>query len=180
MKKNYLTRESFGKYAESLKTVIPAFTPRQSVFFMPMAWMRAENNQYQPKHCITAFSESTPLSYLTAKILKKVIQMTNTIINTTESTLQQLYGFYQSMRHNWYKGNYTYEQEEVYLAVYNALEKALRKLPIQTEADKKIKLKYLKDVIGVAIEGADFNYDFSYGNGCEEEAFDIIDQLAGE
>lgn len=64
MKKNYLTRESFGKYAEGLKTVIPAFAPRQSVFFMPMAWMRAENIQYQPKHCITAFSESTPLLIL--------------------------------------------------------------------------------------------------------------------
>lgn len=47
---------------------------------MPMAWMRAENNQYQPKHLITAFSESMPLLILNGKILKKVIRMKNQLI----------------------------------------------------------------------------------------------------
>mgnify|MGYP002520936641 CR=1 FL=1 len=71
-----LTFDFNSGYTGSLKTVITAFAPRQRVFFMPMAWMRAENNQYQPKHLITAFSESTPLSFLTA-FLKKVIKMTH-------------------------------------------------------------------------------------------------------
>ncbi len=65
-------------YTESLKTITPAFTPRQRVFFMPMAWMRAENTQYQPKHCVIAFSESTPLLILRA-FLRKITQMTNSI-----------------------------------------------------------------------------------------------------
>lgn len=174
-----LTNEHAGRYGESLKTVKAAFTPRQSVFFMPMAWTRAENNQYQPKLSLTAFSESTPLSFLTA-LSKKVKDMISAINTTTQSTLQQLYGFYQSMRNNWYEGKYNLEQENAYLAVYSALEEALLKLPIQTEADRKVKLQYLKNVIGVSIEDANFKYDFSAGYGCEEEAFAIIDQLTGE
>lgn len=173
-----LTNEHAGRYGESLKTVTPAFTPRQSVFFMPMARMRAENNQYQPSLCYN-FSESAPLSFLTA-ISKMVTQMISAINTTTQSTLQQLYGFYQSMRNNWYEGKYNLEQENAYLAVYSALEEALLKLPIQTEADRKVKLQYLKNVIGVSIEDANFKYDFSAGYGCEEEAFAIIDQLTGE
>lgn len=84
-----LTNESGMFYAESLKTITPAFTPRQRVFFMPMAWMRAENTQYQPKHCVIAFSESTPLLILRA-FLRKITQMTNTIINSLYSQYQQL------------------------------------------------------------------------------------------
>lgn len=78
------------------------------------------------------------------------------------------------------EGKYNLEQENAYLAVYSALEEALLKLPIQTEADRKVKLQYLKNVIGVSIEGANFKYDFSAGYGCEEKAFAIIDQLTGE
>lgn len=74
-----LTTESRYDYDESLKTITPAFTPRQSVFFMPMAWTRAENIQYQPKHVLFAFSESTPLSFLTA-LLRKITQMKNQIV----------------------------------------------------------------------------------------------------
>ncbi len=74
-----LTTNPIYDYDESLKTVITAFTPRQRVFFMPMAWTRAENNQYQPKHLITAFSESMPLLILNGKFLKKVIKMINAI-----------------------------------------------------------------------------------------------------
>ena len=77
MVKKLLTRDSLRCYNEILKTVNTAFTPRKSVFFMPMARTRAENNQYQPKHLFTAFSESAPLSYLTVKILRKVNNMTN-------------------------------------------------------------------------------------------------------
>ena len=84
-----LTNESGMFYAESLKTITPAFTPSQRVFFMPMAWMRAENTQYQPKHCVIAFSESTPLLILRA-FLRKITQMTNTIINSLYSQYQQL------------------------------------------------------------------------------------------
>ena len=73
-----LTIQSGYRYTGSLKTITPAFTPRQRVFFMPMAWMRAENNRYQPKHCVIAFSESTPLLILRA-FLRKITQMTNII-----------------------------------------------------------------------------------------------------
>ena len=44
-----LTLGTAGNYAESLKTAKAAFTPRQSVFFMPMAWMRVGNIQYRPE-----------------------------------------------------------------------------------------------------------------------------------
>ena len=67
-----LTLQSIMKYTESLKTTYAAFTPRQSVFFMPfMAWMRAGNIQYRPKHSYVAFSESTPLLILNGEILRK-------------------------------------------------------------------------------------------------------------
>lgn len=74
-------------YDESLKTVTTAFTPRQSVFFMPMAWTRAENIQYQPKQLVTAFSESTPLSFLVA-ILKKVTKMKNQIVSFNNHNIE--------------------------------------------------------------------------------------------
>lgn len=75
-----LTFELNSGYAESLKLVIPAFAPvRFAIFlYLPMARTRAENNQYQPS-LYYSFSESSPLSYL-AVLSKKVIQMTNTII----------------------------------------------------------------------------------------------------
>ena len=75
-----LTLQSRYSYTGSLKTITPAFTPRQRVFFMPfLAWTRAENNQYQPKHCVIAFSESTPLLILNGEFLRKITQMTNAI-----------------------------------------------------------------------------------------------------
>ena len=75
-----MTFELNSGYAESLKLVIPAFAPvRYAIFlYLPMARTRAENNQYQPS-LYYSFSESSPLSYL-AVLSKKVIQMTNTII----------------------------------------------------------------------------------------------------
>lgn len=74
-----LTTESRCEYTGSLKTEHTAFTPRQRVFFMPMAWMRAENTQYQPKPLCSAFSESTPLLILNGDLLKKEHKMTNAI-----------------------------------------------------------------------------------------------------
>lgn len=75
-----LTNVLNSAYTESLKNVIPAFAPVRfcDFFVYPFGWMRAENIQYQPKHCITAFSEST-LPHTAREILKKVIQMTNSI-----------------------------------------------------------------------------------------------------
>lgn len=86
--KKRLTNESGLKYTESLKTVSTAFTPRQRVFFMPMAWTRAENKQYQPEHLLTAFSESTPLLILRA-FLKKVSTMTKYQI--AEEAINQIF-----------------------------------------------------------------------------------------
>ena len=77
--KNMLTTESRYEYTGSLKTTNTAFTPRQRVFFMPMAWMRAGNTQYQPKHLLVAFSESTPLLILNGDLLRKTNKMTNAI-----------------------------------------------------------------------------------------------------
>lgn len=73
--------------------------------------------------------------------------MTNTIINTTESTLQSLYRYYSEMAKTWYKGNYTIDQETIYGEVFNTLENALIKLPIQGPEDRKIKLALLQDII---------------------------------
>ena len=142
-----LTLRSGMFYAESLKTTNTAFTPRQCVFFMPMAWMRAGNIQYRPKHLLVAFSESTPLLILNGDFLRKTNKMTNTIINTTESTLQSLYRYYSEIKSTWYKGNYTIEQEDVYCTVFNALEDALVKLPPQCLEDRKIKYEMIKDVL---------------------------------
>ncbi len=145
--KKVLTIQKMAEYTESLKLVIPAFAPvRYAIFlYLPMARTRAENNQYQPS-LYYSFSESSPLSYL-AVLSKKVIQMTNTIINTTESTLQSLYRYYSEMAKTWYKGNYTIDQETIYGEVFNTLENALIKLPIQGPEDRKIKLALLQDII---------------------------------
>lgn len=142
-----LTFELKSGYAESLKLVIPAFAPVRfaNFLYLPMARMRAENNQYQPS-LYYSFSESSPLSYLVA-LSKKVIQMTNTIINTTESTLQSLYRYYSEMAKTWYKGDYTIDQETIYGDVFNALENALIRLPMQCPEDRKIKLALLQDII---------------------------------
>lgn len=169
-----LTFETAGIYAESLKTTLPAFTPRQSVFFMPMAWTRAENNQYQPKLCNVAFSESTPLSFLVA-LLRKTLQMTN----TNESTLQSLYRYYSEIKSTWYKGEYTIDQEDIYAAVFSAIEKALIKLPMQTPEDRKIKIAMLKNMVLFACE-TNGGYDLSAAPNMECESLELIEQLMKE
>lgn len=170
--KKCLTSDFLRCYAESLKTVNTAFTPRQSVFFMPMARTRAENNQYQPKHLFTAFSESAPLSYLTAKILKKVNKMTNIIKQTTETTIQSLYRYYCEMRDTWYKGNYTIEQENVYYDVFSALDDAIMKLPAQCEADRQIKYKHIKNML--TMDGT------QAVTGVDKYVLDTVNSLAAE
>lgn len=169
-----LTFETGGNYAESLKTVTTAFTPRQSVFFMPMAWTRAGNTQYRPEQLVTAFSESTPLSFLVA-ILKKVTKMTN----TNESTLQSLYRYYSEIKSTWYKGKYTIDQEDIYAAVFSAIEKALIKLPMQTPEDRKIKIAMLKNMVLFACETND-GYDLSAAPNMERESLELIEQLMKE
>lgn len=77
--KKVLTNESDGLYTESLKTVKAAFAPVTSDFFVSLWGMRAENNQYQPEHSLTAFSES-PANSIFGGLLRKVKDMTNTII----------------------------------------------------------------------------------------------------
>lgn len=73
-----LTLGTAGNYAESLKTAKAAFTPRQSVFFMPMAWMRVGNIQYRPEPSLAAFSESTPLFCGILRRLKKMTTLSDT------------------------------------------------------------------------------------------------------
>lgn len=167
-----LTSDSLGCYAESLKTANTAFTPRQSVFFMPMARTRAENNQYQPKYLLAAFSESAPLSYLTAKILKKANKMTKTIKQTTETTIQSLYRYYCEMRDTWFKGNYTIAQENVYCDVFSALDDAIIKLPAQCEADRQIKYKHIKNML--TMDGT------QAVTGVDKYVLDTINSLAAE
>lgn len=47
----------------------------------------------------------------------------------------------------WYKGDYTIDQETIYGDVFNALENALIRLPMQCPEDRKIKLALLQDII---------------------------------
>nr|DAL93363.1 MAG TPA: hypothetical protein [Caudoviricetes sp.] len=83
-----LTSESRYRYTGSLKTEHTAFnTPSACIFYAPLAWMRAENNQYQPKPLCSAFSESTPLLILKGDLLKKEHKMINAIsVFTFKST----------------------------------------------------------------------------------------------
>lgn len=178
--RNMLTMCINTGYTESLKTSSAAFAPRQRVFFMPVIlWgMRAENNQYQPKPSELAFSESPANSFF-GGLLKKVQKMTNTIINTTESTLQSLYRYYTEMKSSWYKGKYTNEQEELYFRVFQSLEDALLKLPAQSAIDYKIKLSMLKRLIQFPLE-TNHGIDLNLAENREIEALDLIEQIAGE
>lgn len=167
MQKKFLTSESLRCYAESLKTVNTAFTPRQSVFFMPMARTRAENNQYQPKHLFTAFSESAPLSYLTAKILKKVNKMTNTVISA-------LWQSYQALKSIKTVDDRVHSEEAVDAVFYamEAVETAISKCTAETPEDKAIKISLLKDL---------FMFDhIDINSGLEKNQLTIIEQLAAE
>lgn len=171
-----LTLGTAGNYAESLKTKLPAFTPRQSVFFMPMAWMRAENIQYQPKLCNVAFSESTPLSFLAA-LLRKTIQMT---------TLSEVYGVYTNLRQNFNSynpENYDKDTEEANTALcgaMNELEAAMAYIKIEGRSDRKLKLKLLKQSLSLAAERADGTIDLDNLSAAAREQLTMVLQLMGE
>ena len=171
-----LTFETGGNYAESLKTVTTAFTPRQSVFFMPMAWTRAGNTQYRPEQLVTAFSESTPLSFLVA-ILKKVTKMT---------ILSDTYGVYTNLRqifNSYNPENYDKDTEEVNTAMCGALcelEIAMAYLPIEDKADRKLKLKLLKQSLSLAAERADGTIDLDNLSATAREQLTMALQLIKE
>lgn len=75
-----LTIQSGYRYTKSLKTTNTAFnTPSACLFYALLAWMRAGNTQYRPKHLLVAFSESTPLLILNGDFLRKTNKMTNAI-----------------------------------------------------------------------------------------------------
>lgn len=150
-----LTNNLNGNYAESLKTAKAAFTPRQSVFFMPMAWTRVGNIQYRPEPSLAAFSESTPLSFLAA-LLKQVTKMT---------TLSDTYGAYVQLRQilkNYASSSYDMETDEGLSAVcaaLNSLETAIAYIPMEDKSDRKIKLEILKKTITDIAEDNDGKID---------------------
>ncbi len=62
-------------YSKSLKNLTPAFAHVRFAIFLclPFWRMRAENNQYQPKLCVKAFSESAT-SQICVAFLRKLTQ----------------------------------------------------------------------------------------------------------
>lgn len=98
--KKYLTDESGMFYVESLKNFNTAFAPvRYAIFlYLPIWRMRAENNQYQPKLLLKAFSESAT-SQICVALLRKFNKMTNTIIQNLINILETEIGsIYRSAR----------------------------------------------------------------------------------
>lgn len=93
------------------------------------------------------------------------------------STLQMLFKLYMELKVNWYKGEYTSEQESVFGAVHTALLNALITLPIIVPADKQVKLNLLRDITAFNCENSEGDYDLDNATGCEAEAFNLIDQL---
>lgn len=176
MKINRLTFNLRRNYAESLKTVTTAFTPRQSVFFMPMAWMRVGNIQYRPEQLVTAFSESTPLSFLAA-LLKKVTKMT---------TLSEVYGVYTNLRqifNSYNPENYDKDTEEANTALcsaMNELEAAMAYIPMEDKSDRKLKLKLLKQSLSLAAERADGTIDLDNLSAAAREQLAMTLQLIKE
>ena len=109
-----------------------------------------------------------------------------TIINNQEirnqyknelSTLQMLYKSYMEVKCNWYKGKYTNKEEDAFCNAYFTLRDTIIKLPIIIPEDSKIKLEVLKDVLAYNVENNHGDYDLESGDGFEEEAFDLINQL---
>lgn len=169
-----LTLGTAGNYTESLKTVTTAFTPRQSVFFMPMAWMRVGNIQYRPEQLVTAFSESTPLF---CGITKKVTKMT---------TLSETYDAYVKLRQilkNYTSSSYDMETDEGLSAVcaaLNSLETAIAYIPMEDKSDRKIKLEILKKTITDIAEDNDGRIDLDKLPPRSREQLTMVLQLMGE
>lgn len=143
--KKILTFKNKKHYTGNLKTSNTVIAPVRFCDFFVFAKrrMRAENIQYQPKLVFEAFSESATFHNLCGN-LRKVKHMKNT---KSETTIQTLYRYYSEMRDTWYIGDYSLEQEAVYGKVFSALQDAIMRLPAQGEADRKIKCRYLKEII---------------------------------
>ena len=175
MKKKFLTSDSLGCYAESLKTYIHGFRTRQfcDFFVYPYGVLRAGNilNTCQSVLYV-AFSEAPLFSQFTRAILKRTYKMTNTVKKSAESTIQSLYRYYCEMRDTWYQGNYTLQQENIYGDVFNALDDAIMKLPAQCEADRQIKYKHIKNML--TLDGT------QAVSGVDKYVLDIINSLAAE
>lgn len=169
-----LTFETAGIYAESLKTAKAAFTPRQSVFFMPMAWMRVGNTQYRPEPSLAAFSESTPLF---CGILRRLKKMT---------TLSEVYGVYTNLRqifNSYNPENYDEDTEEANTALcgtMNELEAAMAYIKIEDRSDRKLKLKLLKQSLSLAAERADGTIDLDNLSATAREQLTMVLQLMKE
>lgn len=169
-----LTLGTAGNYAESLKTAKAAFTPRQSVFFMPMAWMRVGNIQYRPEPSLAAFSESTPLF---CGILRRLKKMT---------TLSEVYGVYTNLRqifNSYNPENYDKDTDEANTALcgaMNELEAAMAYIKIEGRSDRKLKLKLLKQSLSLAAERADGTIDLDNLSAAAREQLTMVLQLMGE
>ena len=184
LRKKLLTGESKACYGGILKTANTDSAPVNGVFLY--AFMADENGkyiEYPSKPLFAAFSESATSHFCVAH-LKKANKMKK--INNQEirnqyknelSTLQMLWKQYMEIKVNWYKGQYTMEQEEVFGEVFNALQTAIAKLPISCPEDKAVKINMLREHIAFGMEDADGNYDLDKGDGCEQEALSIINQL---
>lgn len=167
-----LTSAIMGCYGGGLKTSLPAFAPRQSVFFMPMAWTRAENIQYQPKHCKLAFSESTPLSFLTA-LLKKVYNMTS--LSNIYQTYKDLHAQLKAAQNNGHS-----KVSEAICEAIVALDTAIAYLPIESAEDKKIKIQALKDRLCGWVTDFDGVVHLEELEGYQREQLVMLEQLAAE
>lgn len=150
-----LTLGTAGNYAESLKTTLPAFTPRQSVFFMPMAWMRAENIQYQRK----------------------------TLQRTTLSEVYGVYTNLRQIFNSYNPENYDKDTEEANTALcgaMNELEAAMAYIKIEGRSDRKLKLKLLKQSLSLAAERADGTIDLDNLSAAAREQLTMVLQLMEE
>ena len=167
-----LTLGTAGNYAESLKTTLPAFTPRQSVFFMPMAWMRVGNIQYRPEPSLAAFSESTPLF---CGILRRLKKMT---------TLSDTYDAYVKLRQILNNINQKPDEAEraadAVCAAMCSLETACAYIPMKEKEDRRIKFALLKSNLTAHTE--DFNNIIHPEEltDREKEALTMVEQLMKE
>lgn len=176
MKINHLTFSINHNIRESLKFVTTAFTPRQSVFFMPMAWMIAENISNIGRVIVTAFSESTPLSFLVA-ILKKVTNMTY---------LQDVYGCYTKL-HQIFKSlnekDFNRDIDEatgLILSAIDNLEGCMAYLPITDKQDRNIKKTILKKIITEVAEDGDGKIDLTRLSPRQRQQLELTLQLIKE
>lgn len=181
--KNKLTEGNPLCYSEILKTNGDN-RPRQSGdFFTPDLRGMRTGNILNTSQRPLAFSESPTFSFLRWNLKTNGVKMK---INNQEirqeyknelSTLQMLWKQYMELKVNWYKGQYTSEQESVFGAVHTALLNALITLPIIVPADKQVKLNLLRDITAFNCENSEGDYDLDNATGCEAEAFNLIDQL---